>query len=99
LHLPSSRHTDFSSGKVASHMPSLLATLGKEAPGGQLGLRLVSASFHHSAHEEWTLPYPVEELLSWAWQRAEVEVCHREMKCGFGLRETQCWGLTQRSSL
>jgi hypothetical protein len=80
-------------------MPSLLATLGKEAPGGQLGLRLVSASFHHSAHEEWTLPYPVEELLSWAWQRAEVEVCQREMKCGFGLRETQCWGLTQRSSL
>jgi len=68
-------------------------------PDGQLGLHLVSASFHQSAHEEWTLPYPVEELLSWAWQRAEVEVCHREMKSGFGLRETQCWGLTQRSSL
>lgn len=42
--------------------------------------------------EEWVLPYPVEELLSWAWQRWEVEVCHREMKTGFGLGEAQCWG-------
>jgi hypothetical protein len=25
------------------------------------------------------LPYAAEELLSWAWQRWEVEVCHREM--------------------
>jgi hypothetical protein len=41
---------------------------------------------------EWVLPYPSEELLSWAWQRWEVEVCHREMKTGFGLGEAQCWG-------
>ncbi len=41
---------------------------------------------------EWALPYPAEELLSWAWQRWEVEVCHREMKTGFGLGEAQCWG-------
>ncbi len=40
----------------------------------------------------WALPYPAEELLSWAWQRWEVEVCHREMKTGFGLGEAQCWG-------
>jgi hypothetical protein len=40
----------------------------------------------------WILPYPAEELLSWAWQRWEVEVCHREMKSGFGLGEAQCWG-------
>lgn len=40
----------------------------------------------------WKLPYPAEELLSWAWQRWEVEVCHREMKSGFGLGEVQCWG-------
>lgn len=40
----------------------------------------------------WTMPYPAEELLSWAWQRWEVEVCHREMKMGFGLGEAQCWG-------
>lgn len=40
----------------------------------------------------WTMPYPAEELLLWAWQRWEVEVCHREMKTGFGLGEAQCWG-------
>jgi DDE superfamily endonuclease len=41
---------------------------------------------------EWVLPYPAHELLCWAWQRWEVEVCHREMKTGFGLGEAQCWG-------
>lgn len=41
---------------------------------------------------EWVLPYPAHELLFWAWQRWEVEVCHREMKTGFGLGEAQCWG-------
>lgn len=41
---------------------------------------------------EWVLPYPAHELLCWAWQRWEVEVCHREMKSGFGLGEAQCWG-------
>jgi hypothetical protein len=41
---------------------------------------------------EWALPYPAEELLSWAWRRWEVEVCHREMKTGFGLGEVQCLG-------
>jgi hypothetical protein len=40
----------------------------------------------------WELPSPAEELLGWAWQRWEVEVCHREMKSGFGLGEAQCWG-------
>jgi hypothetical protein len=40
----------------------------------------------------WELPYPAKELLLWAWQRWEVEVCHREMKTGFGVGEAQCWG-------
>ena len=40
----------------------------------------------------WELPYPPRELLLWAWQRWEVEVCHREMKSGFGVGEAQCWG-------
>jgi hypothetical protein len=40
----------------------------------------------------WVMPYPASELLAWAWQRWEVEVCHREMKTGFGLGEAQCWG-------
>jgi hypothetical protein len=51
---------------------------------------LLSAILDHSG--ELTLPYPAEELLSWAWQRWEVEVCHREMKSSFGLGEAQCWG-------
>lgn len=45
----------------------------------------------------WELPYRAEELLFWAWQRWEVEVCHREMKTGFGLGEAQCWG--ERSAI
>ncbi len=39
----------------------------------------------------WVMPYSPEELLSWAWQRWEVEVSHREMKTSFGLGEIQCW--------
>ena len=39
----------------------------------------------------WTLPLPVETLLFWAWQRWEIEVCHRELKAGFGLGNKQCW--------
>lgn len=46
---------------------------------------------------QWQLPLPVQELLTWAWQRWEVEVAHREMKSGFGLGEKQCWN--QRSAV
>lgn len=42
--------------------------------------------------DAWALPLPAEEVLAWAWQRWEVEVCHRELKSGFGLGEVQCWG-------
>jgi hypothetical protein len=56
---------------------------------------LVSAA-PNAAEEEggssWSMPYPAEELLFWAWQRWEVEVSHREMKTGFGLGEIQSWG-------
>jgi len=37
----------------------------------------------------WTLPWPLAELLSWAWQRWEVEVMHRELKSGWGLGDQQ----------
>jgi hypothetical protein len=40
---------------------------------------------------QWGLPLPAEDLLAWAWQRWEVEVCHREMKSEFGVGEVQCW--------
>jgi hypothetical protein len=43
------------------------------------------------AQGQWTLPLPVVDLLAWAWQRWEVEVCHREMKTGFGVGQVQCW--------
>jgi hypothetical protein len=38
----------------------------------------------------WALPLSAPELLGWAWQRWEIEVCHRELKAGFGLGEPQC---------
>jgi hypothetical protein len=42
-------------------------------------------------NESWILPFPAEMLLSWAWQRWELEVAHRELKSGFGLGDKQCW--------
>jgi hypothetical protein len=39
----------------------------------------------------WGLPLPLEDLLFWAWQRWELEVCHRELKSNFGLGEKQCF--------
>jgi hypothetical protein len=42
----------------------------------------------------WALPLPAPEVLGWAWQRWEIEVCHRELKAGFGLGEPQCWNQT-----
>jgi hypothetical protein len=40
----------------------------------------------------WVLPLPARELLSWAWQRWEIEVTHRGMKTDWGVGEAQCWG-------
>ena len=42
-------------------------------------------------HGNWVLPLPIEVLLFWAWQRWELEVCHRELKSNFGLGEKQCF--------
>lgn len=39
----------------------------------------------------WTLPLPLETLLFWAWQRWEIEVCHRELKSNFGLGNKQAF--------
>jgi len=47
----------------------------------------------------WTLPHPAPELLGWAWQRWEIEVCHRELKAGFGLGEPQCWNPTSTEAV
>jgi len=40
---------------------------------------------------EWILPLPIETLLQWAWQRWELEVCHRELKSNLGLGHMQGW--------
>ena len=40
---------------------------------------------------QWQLPFPLETILAWLWQRWELEVAHREMKAGFGVGEKQCW--------
>lgn len=40
---------------------------------------------------QWGLPLPLDTLLVWAWQRWEIEVCHRELKTNFGLGHKQCW--------
>jgi hypothetical protein len=40
---------------------------------------------------QWVLPFTAEFLLTWAWQRWELEVQHRELKSGFGLGQKQCW--------
>lgn len=43
---------------------------------------------------QWVLPLPLETLLFWAWQRWELEVCHRELKSNFGLGNKQCFNPT-----
>jgi hypothetical protein len=50
---------------------------------------LVSAV--QTAKGDWQLPLPIATILTWLWQRWEIEVAHREMKSGLGLGEKQCW--------
>jgi hypothetical protein len=40
---------------------------------------------------QWRLPFALETLLAWAWQRWELEVVHREVKSFFGLGDKQCF--------
>ena len=39
----------------------------------------------------WTLPFSIIDILTWLWQRWELEIAHRQMKSGLGLGEKQCW--------
>jgi hypothetical protein len=43
------------------------------------------------SEDSWQLPFPTDTLLTWLWQRWEIEVAHREMKSGLGMGEKQCW--------
>lgn len=39
--------------------------------------------------DTWVLPFEIEMLLGWAWQRWELEVVHREVKSLFGMGDKQ----------
>lgn len=39
---------------------------------------------------QWHFPLDILRLLTWAWQRWELEVVHREVKSLFGLGDKQC---------
>jgi hypothetical protein len=57
------------------------------------------ASVRVTGEDEWELLVPLAELLSWAWQRWEVEVMHRELKGGLGLGEPQAWSAAGAASV
>jgi len=43
------------------------------------------------ARGRWRLPLDAKTLIFWAWQRWEIEVCHRELKSNLGLGDKQAW--------
>lgn len=83
--------------KGAAHRPLILIVVrGKKRKNkqGKSYARqplpfLVNAIQNEPGH--WVLPLPIDTLLFWAWQRWELEVCHRELKSNFGLGNKQCW--------
>jgi hypothetical protein len=81
--------------KGAAHRPLfLLVVAGGTWRQGRYRRRREPAFWLVNAVQDagqWVLPLPVEDVLAWAWQRWEVEVCHREMKSGFGVGQAQCW--------
>ena len=50
---------------------------------------LVSAVANNKG--QWVLPFPIKQILTWLWQRWELEIAHRQMKSALGLGEKQCW--------
>lgn len=82
--------------KTAATTPLMLLVIGGEtyAKHGRRKQRDPIPYVVNAQQDEngvWQLPLPVETLLFWAWQRWELEVCHRELKSNFGLGEKQCW--------
>lgn len=78
--------------KGASQRPLILITVrGKQRQGYRRDPLpfLVNALQDENGH--WVLPLPIATLLFWAWQRWELEVCHRELKSNFGLGNKQCF--------
>lgn len=73
----------------------LLVVRGSQGGRGKKRRRARSWLVNAIARDgRWVLPYPAVTLLSWAWQRWEIEVTHRELKTGFGVGQSQCWSPT-----
>lgn len=96
------RHLDYKVSqpvlrKGAPHRPLILIVVRGKKRKNKYGryYRRQSLPFLVNAVENatgnWILPLPVETLLFWAWQRWELEVCHRELKSNFGLGNKQCF--------
>jgi hypothetical protein len=82
--------------KGAAHRPLFLIIVrGKQRTRNGRTYRRKPLPFlvnaHLNEHQQYGLPLPVKTLLFWAWQRWEIEVCHRELKASFGLGDKQCW--------
>lgn len=78
--------------KQAAHRPLLLIVVrGKQRKGYRRQPLPFLVNAVQNEADEWVLPLPIHTLLFWAWQRWELEVCHRELKSNFGLGHPQCW--------
>ena len=80
----------------APHRPLFLLVVRGLAQAQRHHRRRREPAFYvvNAVHQEdgtWVLPLPAPDLLAWAWQRWEVEVCHREMKSDAGMGAAQCW--------
>lgn len=78
--------------KGAAHRPlCLIVVRGKDNGRTRRAPLPFLVNAVQDVHGQWQLPLPLETLLFWAWQRWELEVCHRELKTGFGLGDKQCF--------
>lgn len=78
--------------KGAAHCPLFLIVVrGKDNPNTRREPLPFLVNAQQTDDGRWQLPLPLETLLFWAWQRWELEVCHRELKAGFGLGHKQCF--------
>lgn len=78
--------------KRAAHRPlCLIVVRGKDNAHTRRDPLPFLVNAQQAEDGSWQLPLPLETLLFWAWQRWEIEVCHRELKSNFGLGNKQCF--------
>lgn len=79
---------------AADHPLMLITVSGIERTHGRTRRTRDRMYFLVNAHQTadgWELPYALDQLALWIWQRWEVEVMHRELKSGWGLGDQQQW--------